>query len=79
MVGVDLSQEVSAYEAALPSMLSMHRGGWVIFLDREFKGHFETFGGAFDFAMREFPTRDFLIRGVRHTKPDLPFLLLEGR
>lgn len=75
---VDLTREVGAFERELP--LLRQRFGkesrWVVFLDEELRGDFPSFDAAFDFSMRLFPDRDFMIRNIQPEKLELPFLLV---
>lgn len=77
-MAIDLSREISAYEQDLPKLSDrfgdQHR--WVVYLDAELRADFASFDAAFDFAMQEFPDRDFLIRDVQPEKLELPFLLV---
>lgn len=77
-MAIDLSREISAYEKDLPMLT--HRFGdghrWVVYLEAKLRADFASFDAAFDFAMKEFPDRDFLIRDVQPEALELPFLLV---
>jgi hypothetical protein len=79
MPEVDLSKEIRAFETQLPDL--QHRFGaarWVVFLDEACRGDFPSFSDAIEFAMREFPDRDFLVRSTEPVKAELPFLLVDA-
>lgn len=74
-MSVDLSHEIKAFERQLPELKKLGRR-WVVFLDATLQGDFPTFDDAIQFAMSEFPDRDFLVRETEPEKVELPFLLV---
>lgn len=58
---MDLSNEITAFERQLPELKKLGRR-WVVFLDQQLQGDFPSFDTAVEYAMAEFPQRDFLVR-----------------
>jgi hypothetical protein len=75
-MSVDLSKEIAAYERQLADLRQRLGRRWVVFLDEHLQGDFPSFDNAFEFAMRTFPDRDFLIRDTEAERVELPFLLV---
>ena len=77
-MAVDLTREIEAYERDLPTLNNRFGGKhrWVVYLDTKLRADFASFDAAFDFAMKEFPESDFLIRDVQPERLELPFLLV---
>lgn len=74
---VDLSKEIAAFELQLTTLrerIGSHR--WVVFLDEGCRGDFADFSSAMEFAMKEFPERDFLVREIDAPRAQLPFLMV---
>lgn len=76
MANLDLIDEISAFDAQRPRLLSEHGAKWVVFTGRQFKGAFPTFEEAAEFALTTFPNADFLIRHTEGIEPQIPFVVV---
>lgn len=68
----DLDQEISAYEAMLPTLEAHHMGKWVVIHQKELIGVYDSFEKAAEAAVEKFGRGPFLIRQVGASPITLP-------
>ena len=71
---IDLSEEIEAFQKNRTRMIGEFGSAWVIFVDSELKGHFQTFQKAAQYALDHFASAPFLIRHTMEPPLRIPFM-----
>ncbi len=52
---------------------------WVVFADEQFRGAFDTYFAALNFAVQSYGSGNFLIRSLSQPEPHVPMLVADSR
>ncbi len=75
---MNLAEEISAFDAMLPTLRATHREVWVVIVGTECEGNFPSFEAAAAFAVEHFPGQEFLIRPTEAKVAQIPFVVVEN-
>jgi hypothetical protein len=78
MADTDFTREIRAFVDQKPALAAKYRASWVVFVGDQFKGHFDSYEQAAEFALKRHRNETFLIRNTNAAGPDIPRLFVEG-
>lgn len=73
-----LEQEIKAFTAMLPELRRTHGSIWAVLVGSDFKAGFADFSHAAEYAVQNFPDRQFLIRHTQQHTAHIPFVAIEA-
>lgn len=73
-----LVEEIKAFNAMLPQLRRDHGAVWAVLVGHDFKGAFQEFGKAADFAISNFADKNFLIRHTEQHPAHIPFVAIDA-
>ena len=73
----NLDREIQAFESMLPTLRQQVGSVWAVLVDCDFKAGFPEFQKAAEYAVANFPDRDFLIRHTHQHPAHIPFIAID--
>ncbi|MEI9965968.1 MAG: hypothetical protein WDM92_16355 [Caulobacteraceae bacterium] len=78
MADLNLAKEVATFNKLLPALRETYGASWVVIVGDDCRGGFPAFENAAEFAVKNFPDVEFLIRHTDAAEPQIPFALVEA-
>jgi hypothetical protein len=77
MIVTPLANEIQTFQMLLPELRQKYGSTWAVVVGDSLTGTFNDFNSAAEFAVKNFSSREFLIRHTDEAQVSIPYVAIE--